>query len=578
MLVMALEAAKQTADSSRSIKGFKITDTSFLSALNVSLDPAGVETMFYLRPVREAIETNYTVMDFKVCSFEREQWIENCRGTIKIVYQETPGEIEAGNEAAEEILHYRQIDEAATQSCTQRVDSKLLYGRLQTPGYGYGPTFQLLEAVHFRDEGGTAAADVRITQANASIAHAHVVHPASLDAMMQLVFATLTKGTDATSTMVPTRIRKLWVSDSGLQDPDDGIVAAVATSAPRGYRGIEAYVSVMNKTRSDVLLEMDGLEMTIVSSYAINEQLGTETKQLCSHLERKPTIALSEPSQILQYCQRTQDTRVDPAEYFEDLTLLLLIFISRTLGSIATKQPPKSSPHYQKYIDWMRIQLEKFQRGQLPNSRPEWKSSLQDAECYETLCKRISEANMQGRLFAAVGENLVQILSGEVDPLDLLFNGDLVSDFYEELYNSSDCLPAFGRYADALAHGNPNMRILENGAGTGSMTGSILNTLTHNGDVEGNSRFDRYDFTDISQSFFVTARTSFTDHTRIHFKTLDIEKDPVAQGFEAGTYDMIIVSNVLHATRDLSVTVAHARKLLKPGGKLALYEITELKS
>ena len=107
------------------------------------------------------------------------------------------------------------------------------------------------------------------------------------------------------------------------------------------------------------------------------------------------------------------------------------------------------------------------------------------------------------------------------------------------------------------------------------MTRSVLTTLTHNGDMEATSRFDRYDFTDISPSFFETARKTFTDHRRVHFKALDIEKDPAMQGFEAGTYDMIVASNVLHTTSNLSVTVANAQKLLKPGGKLALYEITE---
>lgn len=574
MLVMAIEAANQMADKTRSIKGFKVTNTSFLMPLNVTLDPAGVETMFYLRPVRAASEGNNNSMDFKVCLHERDQWIENCRGTIKVTYQEDPGEIDEGKEAAEETHHYQQIDEGAARSCTQSLDSKALYGHWQKLGYGYGPTFQLLETVRFNDEG-MAAADVKISQANASTAHAHVIHPTSLDAMMQLVFATLTQGTDATSTMVPPHIRKMWVSSSGLRDPRDGTVKAVATSVPRNFHAIEASISVMNDTRRNLLIQMDGLEMTIVSSHEVSALPDIETKQLCSHLERQPTTDLSEPSQMLQYCERAPETGVDPADFFEDLTHLLLMFVSKTLDSIATKKPQNLRPHYRKYIDWMEMHLEKFRMAQLPHSGSEWKDNLQDAECYETLCKRISVLNKQGKLFVTIGENLVQILHGEIDPLDLLFKGDLASDFYQELYSSSNCLPAFCRYLDALAHTTPNMKILEIGAGTGSMTGSVLDTLTHNGDVEGTPRFDRYDFTDISQSFFETAHKTFTDHRRVHFKSLDIEKDPTVQGFEAGAYDLIVASNVLHATRDLNVTVAHARKLLKPGGKLALYEVTE---
>ena len=219
------------ADKARSIKGFKITNISFLMPLSVALDPVGVETMFYLRPVREALEGNNTSMDFKVCLHQRDEWIESCRGTIKVIYQEHPGEIDEGNEAAEEIHHYRQIDEGAAQLCTQSIDARALYEGWQKFGYEYGPTFQLLRTVRFNDEG-MAAAEVKISQANASTAHAHVIHPTSLDAMMQLVFATLTQGTDATSTMVPTHIRKLWVSSSGLRDYSRTCPTTIGEQAP----------------------------------------------------------------------------------------------------------------------------------------------------------------------------------------------------------------------------------------------------------------------------------------------------------------------------------------------------------
>lgn len=58
------------------------------------------------------------------------------------------------------------------------------------------------------------------------------------------------------------------------------------------------------------------------------------------------------------------------------------------------------------------------------------------------------------------------------------------------------------------------------------------------------------------------------------FKKLDIEDDPTSQSFTAGSYDLIVASMVLHATRNLKRTMAHVHKLLKPGGKLLLLENT----
>jgi NADPH:quinone reductase-like Zn-dependent oxidoreductase len=55
---------------------------------------------------------------------------------------------------------------------------------------------------------------------------------------------------------------------------------------------------------------------------------------------------------------------------------------------------------------------------------------------------------------------------------------------------------------------------------------------------------------------------------------LDIEDDPVGQGFEAESYDVVLAVNVLHATRHISKTLENCRRLLKPGGNLVLGEST----
>lgn len=61
----------------------------------------------------------------------------------------------------------------------------------------------------------------------------------------------------------------------------------------------------------------------------------------------------------------------------------------------------------------------------------------------------------------------------------------------------------------------------------------------------------------------------------MNFKVLDIEKDIEMQGFAEGSFDIIIASLVLHATRDLGQMLRNVRRLLKPGGYLLLLEIAE---
>lgn len=80
-------------------------------------------------------------------------------------------------------------------------------------------------------------------------------------------------------------------------------------------------------------------------------------------------------------------------------------------------------------------------------------------------------------------------------------------------------------------------------------------------------------YTDISSGFFSAAQQRFADYKAMEFKILDISLDPLEQGFEANSYDLIIASNVIHATPELATTLKHVRKLLRPNGRFFLQEL-----
>ena len=64
----------------------------------------------------------------------------------------------------------------------------------------------------------------------------------------------------------------------------------------------------------------------------------------------------------------------------------------------------------------------------------------------------------------------------------------------------------------------------------------------------------------------------------MNYKKLDIGKRPLTQGFTPGRYDLVIASNILHATSDIENTIRNVRELLKPGGRFVLLEITKLQA
>jgi len=104
------------------------------------------------------------------------------------------------------------------------------------------------------------------------------------------------------------------------------------------------------------------------------------------------------------------------------------------------------------------------------------------------------------------------------------------------------------------------------GAGTGGATNSILNEL--------GPAFSTYTYTDISSAFFENAENRFQEHAeRMIFKTFDMEVDIVFQGYQEGFYDMVVASNVLHATEPIERALENTRRLLKPGGYLLCLEV-----
>ncbi|MXY46255.1 MAG: SDR family NAD(P)-dependent oxidoreductase, partial [Chloroflexi bacterium] len=174
-------------------------------------------------------------------------------------------------------------------------------------------------------------------------------------------------------------------------------------------------------------------------------------------------------------------------------------------------------------------------------------------------------------LLRRCGAALADVLTGQADALTLLFSsGEPTAG---DLYLKSPVARAANRMiADSIATlltGLPEgrkLRILEVGAGTGAATTAVLPELP-DGSFE-------YTYTDISAGFFSEAESRFGgDDGSIEYRVLDIEKDAAAQGFDLHSYDLIIASNVLHATRRLDDTLVHCRELLRPSGQLVALEI-----
>ncbi len=189
---------------------------------------------------------------------------------------------------------------------------------------------------------------------------------------------------------------------------------------------------------------------------------------------------------------------------------------------------------------------------------------------YAPLLARFAPVDGELLTLRRCGPHLADVLAGRQDPLQLLFPGGSLAEA-RQLYVES---PFARTYNGALAAAiesslrslpaDSRLRVLEIGAGTGGTTTYVLPRLPA-------TRTD-YTFTDVSPLFLERAAEQFRDYPFMQRALLDIERDPLAQGFQAGGYDIVIAANVLHATADLRATVQHATRLLAPGGWLLLLE------
>lgn len=169
------------------------------------------------------------------------------------------------------------------------------------------------------------------------------------------------------------------------------------------------------------------------------------------------------------------------------------------------------------------------------------------------------------------GPQLAVIMTGAVDPMSLLFpNGSF--ELLERFYTEGSDLPAYNRLMQvaisrAIADLPPRraLRVLEVGGGTGSLTKAVLPLLPR--------EQTEYAFTDIGPGFLAAAKTRFAEYSGVEYKVLDLEKDPASQGFSADSFDLILATEVLHATCDLRQTLNHLHFCLAPGGLLMFLEV-----
>lgn len=198
------------------------------------------------------------------------------------------------------------------------------------------------------------------------------------------------------------------------------------------------------------------------------------------------------------------------------------------------------------------------------------------ATLLQLMLEKFPEHASETKLMDITGSVLAKCLTGEVDPLRILFanktNRAVMADVYEK---APMCQATTRSLADFVSNSFKStncskrvIRIIEVGGGTGGTAKYLVNHLVRQG-------IDFiYHFTDISSSMVTQARNvTFADkHNIMEFATLDCEAVPPHE--LCGLFDVVVATNCIHATRDTVSTARNMASLLRPDGIFCMVEFT----
>ncbi|WP_369203599.1 methyltransferase [Streptomyces sp. PU-14G] len=181
------------------------------------------------------------------------------------------------------------------------------------------------------------------------------------------------------------------------------------------------------------------------------------------------------------------------------------------------------------------------------------------------LYQRLGFPPAMARLHQAALDRLPDLLSDQVTLTDLLPEDTEVVAALGAYQRNAFTGRLHERCADLVAgeaarRGPGRMRVVELGGGSGATTEAVLGALRgHRSD---------YVFTDVSPLYTGAAAERLGVGTAL----LDVDADFAAQGFPAGSADVVVAANVLHNATDVPATLRGIRRLLVPGGTLLLVD------
>ncbi|KAJ5219498.1 hypothetical protein N7468_008702 [Penicillium chermesinum] len=541
-VTMAIEAIRQLTDSSESsISGYRLRDIDITNTLTIPETSTGVETQLCLRPCSDQELDHKGWYEFELCSVGQDDtWIQNCKGYVAV-----------------ETVHPNQRTERQTVSASSYwpagekaapVDPESIFVSLRKMNFHHGPTFQNLLAS--QAAGSRSITTMALSTAVPGIDEQnYVIHPTTLDSIVQSFYVDVPAEMKERAQVVPRSIGSMFVARDLKRRAGDTlhVFTELIQANQRGTRSKAIVAHGLDESTG--YLEINGFHFQAIPQ-GHGDDAGPEDKRLCSRMSWELDVLHNFPASLrdslkiyLSEAEVDFEKRIRRASYY---------LISDAVAELEGQSRDGWQWHHKIFYNWMKEIVAQGKAGTLACGSASWSRATKGIK--QRLYDQLSAEQAAGRLTCHVGLQLASIVRGEVTPLELMMEGNLLNEYYEVLPKLKHrTYRQLKQVAELYAVKNPGANVLEIGAGTGGATTVILDAFGARSGAESGTLLGHYDFTDISSGFF---------------------RGREAESFDTGKYDLIVASAVLHATKSLHRTMSHVCRLLKPGGTVLMIENT----
>jgi len=519
----------------------------FTRVLLVPDTEVGIETVISLRPYSySAKESSSSWYEFRIFTLapDGRQSMEHCRGLVSVGLGQIDGNISRPKNP---------------ESAWTKLSSKKLYKELKALGANYKGHVSQLEDIQGGD--GYAHCTFKIPDLRSDmpgeIEQPYCIHPLSLEAAFQSPFAALRLNDKLDAVYLLGSIDELHISTDVPSHPAT-VMCAETVVGPFGISKNKAdiLVSAGGNGTGQALIRAKGVIFAALDA-AAQDPDDIEEESLCHYIDwiidpfNSSSQSLRDWVQQQAVASSSQCHRFIFDRYCQSI-------IKHLLCSGSSKDGAQLVGFQSRLLEWMQSQ------------------NLDPAQDVSTnMEEELLALGAPGQTMVKFGNAFTQVLKGGANSSQFLLEDNFLHRLYVEDGSLQRCYAYLANYLRLCRLKTPKMRILEIGTLPGNLSplvGRMISIEERSTDLKAKDCSCVY--ADITTTAPI-AQSDFEDlGGLVEYKRLDFKQSLESQGFQAGSFDIIVATTLSHSVPDLPAALIGLRSLIKPQGTLTLVEIT----